>query len=251
MGVQETETDVSANIGAARFVERLETYRSALELAKIRRYFKTGEGQYGEGDTFMGVRMGQVFALAKEFVEMPPAEIEKLLENPIHEVRAGGLSIMDKQARRKKTPESRRRELFDLYLRRIDRINNWDLVDVSCPFVVGGYLFDKPRNVLYELARSGNIWERRTAIVSTSYFIRQGDVDDTFKIAEMLLHDDQDLIHKATGGWLRAAGTKDLQRLLSFLDEHAAVMPRTMLRYAVEHLDEDRRSYYLSLKKVA
>ncbi len=242
---------MSANIGAARFAERLETYRSADELKKIQRYFKTGEGQYGEGDEFIGVRMGQVFALAKEFIEMPPAEIEKLLESPVHEVRAGGLSIMDKQARRKKTPESRRRELFDLYLRRIDRINNWDLVDVSCPFVVGGYLFDKPRDVLYELARSANIWERRTAIVSTSYFIRQGDVADTFKIAEMLLEDDQDLIHKATGGWLRAAGTKDLQRLLSFLDKHAAVMPRTMLRYAVEHLDKDRRSYYLSLKKAA
>lgn len=242
---------MSATIGAARFVERLETFRSADELKKIQRYFKTGEGQYGEGDEFMGVRMGQVFALAKEFIDMPPAEIEKLLESPVHEVRAGGLSIMDKQARRKTTPESRRRELSDLYLRRIDRINNWDLVDVSCPFVVGGNLFDKPRDVLYKLARSANIWERRTAIVSTSYFIRQGDVADTFKIAEMLLHDDQDLIHKATGGWLRAAGTKDPQRLLSFLDEHAAVMPRTMLRYAVEHLDRDRRSYYLSLKKAA
>lgn len=242
---------MEANISAARFVERLETFRSADELKKIQRYFKTGEGQYGAGDEFMGVRMGQVFALAKEFIEMPPAEIEKLLESPVHEVRAGGLSIMDKQARRKKTPESRRRELFDLYLRRIDRINNWDLVDVSCPFVVGGYLFDKPRDVLYELALSENIWERRTAIVSTSYFIRQGDVADTFKIAEMLLHDDQELIHKATGGWLRAAGTKDPQRLLGFLDEHDAVMPRTMLRYAVEHLDRDRRSYYLSLKKAA
>lgn len=243
--------DVEANINAAQFVKQLETHRSADELKKIQRYFKTGEGQYGEGDEFMGVRMGQVFALAKEFVEMSPAEIEKLLESRVHEVRAGGLSIMDKQARRKKTPESRRKELFDLYLRRIDRINNWDLVDVSCPFVVGGYLFDKPRDVLYELARSENLWERRTAIVSTYYFIRQGDVADTFKIAEMLLHDDQDLIHKATGGWLRAAGAKDPLGLLSFLDKHAAVMPRTMLRYAIEHLDEDLRDHYLSLKKAS
>jgi len=243
--------DVEANINAAQFVKQLETHRSADELKKIQRYFKTGEGQYGEGDEFMGVRMGQVFALAKEFVEMSPAEIEKLLESRVHEVRAGGLSIMDKQARRKKTPESRRKELFDLYLRRIDRINNWDLVDVSCPFVVGGYLFDKPRDVLYELARSENLWERRTAIVSTYYFIRQGDVADTFKIAEMLLNDDQDLIHKATGGWLRAAGMKNPQALLNFLDKHAAVMPRTMLRYAIEHLDKDRRDHYLSLKKAS
>ncbi len=193
--------------------------------------------------------MGQVFALAKEFIEMPPAEIEKLLENPIHEVRAGALSIMDKQARSRKTPPERRKELFDLYLRRTDRINNWDLVDVSAPYVVGGYLFDKPRDVLYKLARSKNVWERRTAIVSTYFFIRQGDIDDTFKIAEMLLKDKHDLIHKATGGWLREAGKRDPKRLLSFLEKHAATMPRTALRYAIEHLDRKQREHYLGLKR--
>jgi 3-methyladenine DNA glycosylase AlkD len=155
---------------------------------------------------------------------------------------------MDKQARRKKTPESRRKELFDLYLRRMDRINNWDLVDICAPFVIGGYLFDKPRDVLYRLARSKNMWERRTAIVSTAYFIRQGEVDDTFKIAEMLLGDDQDLIHKATGGWVREAGKSAPERLLSFLDRYAATMPRTALRYAIEHLDKEQRSHYLGLK---
>lgn len=239
-----------AGTSAAEFVEKLESHRSAAELAKIQRYFKSGEGEYGEGDVFMGVRMGQVFALAKEFIDMPPGEIEKLLESPIHEVRAGALSIMDKQARRKKTPESRRKELFELYLRRMDRINNWDLVDVSAAYVVGGYLFDKPRHVLYELARSTNVWERRTAIVSTAYFIRQGDLDDTFEIAEMLLGDSHDLIHKATGGWLREAGRKDRPRLLRFLDEHAPTMPRTTLRYAIEHLDKEQRERYLSMKKV-
>lgn len=237
-------------ISAERFVERLEALRSPEEAEKYRRYFRTGEGQYGEGDVFIGVPMGQVFALAKEFIELPPSEIERLLESPIHEVRAGGLSIMDKQARRKTTPESRRAELFDLYIRRIDRINNWDLVDVSSPYVIGGYLFDKPRDILYELARSKNLWERRTAIVSTSYFIREGDLADTFKVAEMLLDDDHDLIHKATGGWLRAAGKKDRQRLLGFLDEHAATMPRTALRYAIEHLDREQRDHYLSMKQV-
>ena len=236
-------------INSVRFVERLEAHRSPEELKKIQRYFKSGQGEYGEGDVFMGVRMGQVFELAKEFIDMPPQEIEKLLESPVHEVRAGGMSIMDKQARRKKTPDSRRKELFDLYLRRIDRINNWDLVDLGAPFVVGGYLFDKPREILYELARSDNIWERRTAIVSTAYFIRQGEIDDTFRIAEMLLDDDQDLIHKATGGWLRAAGAQDRQRLLSFLDQHAARMPRTALRYAIEHLDKAQREHYLGMKK--
>jgi 3-methyladenine DNA glycosylase AlkD len=238
------------SISAEQFVKKLETHRSPEELKKRQQYFKSGEGQYGEGDEFMGVRMGQVFGLAKEFIEMPPDEIEKLLESPIHEVRAGGLSIMDKQARSKKTPESRRKELFDLYLRRTDRINNWDLVDVSAPYVVGRYLFDKPRDVLYELARSESLWERRTAIVSTSYFIREGDVDDTFKIAEMLLEDDHDLIHKATGGWLREAGKKDPQKLLGFLDKYAATMPRTALRYAIEHLDKEPRAHYLSMKEV-
>jgi 3-methyladenine DNA glycosylase AlkD len=240
-----------AEVSAERFVERLEAHRSPEELEKLRRYFKTGEGDYGEGDEFMGVRMGQVFALAKEFIEMSPGEIEKLLESPLHEVRAGALSIMDKQARRKRTPESRRKELFDLYLRRTDRIDNWDLVDVACPYVVGGYLFDRPRDVLYELARSESLWERRTAIVSTSYFIRQGDVTDTFEIAALLLEDEEDLIHKATGGWLREAGKKDRRRLLSFLDKHAATMPRTALRYATEHLDREQRTHYQNMKKSA
>jgi 3-methyladenine DNA glycosylase AlkD len=156
---------------------------------------------------------------------------------------------MDKQARSKKTSRERRKELYDLYMRRIDRINNWDLVDVCAPYVVGGYLYDKPRDILYTLARSTNMWERRTAIVSTAYFIGQGDVGDTFRIAEMLLGDGEDLVHKATGGWLRAAGTRDRRKLLDFLDLHAAAMPRTALRYAIEHLDPEQRAHYLGRKK--
>ncbi len=238
-------------VNADEFVRRLKAHRSPDELKKIQRYFKSGDGEYGEGDVFIGVRMGQVFALAREFIDMPPSEIEKLLESSTHEVRAGALSIMDKQARRKATPPERRRELFDLYLRRADRINNWDLVDLGAAFVVGGYLFDRPRRVLYKLARSKNVWERRTAIVSTSYFIRQGDTADTFEIAKLLLKDGHDLIHKATGDWLREAGKQDRPRLLAFLDEHAPTMPRTMLRYAIEHLDASQRAHYLGMKAVA
>ena len=241
---------MSTSFNAKQFVERLKVLRSAEELKKIQRYFKSGEGEYGEGDEFMGVRMGQVFALAKEFIEMPPGEIEKLLESQIHEVRAGAMSIMDKQARDKKTSESRRKELYDLYMRRHDRINNWDLVDLGAPYVVGGYLFDKPRAILYKLARSKNMWERRTAIVSTFYFIRKGEIDDTFKIAELLLNDKEDLIHKAAGGWVREAGKQDRQKLIRFLDKYAATMPRTFLRYAIEHLDKKMREHYLSLKKM-
>jgi Predicted DNA alkylation repair enzyme len=244
-------SDMPSGMTAVEFIKKLKTYRSPEELKKIQGYFKTGAGEYGEGDEFMGVRMGQIFALAKEFIEMPLSEIEKLLESSIHEVRVGAVSIMDWQARSKKTPEGRRKELFDLYIRRHDRINNWDLVDRSAPYVVGGYLVDKPRDVLYKLARSKNVWERRTAIVSTYYFVRLGDVTDTFKIAEMLLNDDQDLIHKATGGWVREAGKKDPQKLLDFLDKYAATMSRTALRYAIEHLDKKQRDHYMGLKKAA
>src|SRR5687767_1108852 len=185
-------TDTSAK----RFVKRLKALRSPEEAKKLQRYFKTGKGEYGEGDKFIGVRMGHLFALAKEFIDMPPGEIEKLLESSIHEVRAGGCSIMAKQATSKKTPESRRKELYDLYLRRHDRINNWDLVDLAAAYVIGGYLFDKPREILYQLARSKNVWERRTAIYSTYYFLRLGQLDDTFQIAEILIYDDHDLIQK-------------------------------------------------------
>ena len=236
---------MSPDIRAEQFVKRLNALRSSAQREQYQRAFK-----HGEGNEFLGVRMGQVFALAKEFMALPLNEIEQLLESPIHEVRVGAVSIMDFQARSKKTLEARKKELFDLYIKRHDRINNWDLVDRSAPYVVGGYLFDKPRAILYKLARSKNIWERRTAIVSTGYFIRKGDIADTFKIAEMLLKDDQDLIHKATGWMLRAAGGVERPKLLSFLDQHAATMPRVALRYAIEHFDKKQRDHYLGMKKV-
>ena len=233
-------------VTARQFTQRLKAHSSPEEREKLLRYFKNTDG-----DQFIGVRMGQLFSLAKEFIDMTPDEIEKLLDSKIHEVRAGGCSIMDKQARLKKTTPERRKELYDLYLRRHDRINNWDLVDVCAIHVIGGYLFDKPRKVLYKLARSKNMWERRTAIVSTAYFIRQRDLDDAFAISEILLKEKEDLVHKATGWMLRFAGDKDKARLLSFLDAYAATMPRVALRYAIEKLDRKQRDHYLSLKKRA
>jgi 3-methyladenine DNA glycosylase AlkD len=243
---------MSSEMNANEFLKRLEALRSpkvaTLALADSARESHDHLASGGD-DVILGVRMGQVFALAREFVDMPLAEIEKLLENPIHEARVGAVSIMDFQARSKKTTEARRKELFDLYINRHDRINTWDLVDRSAPYVVGGYLFDKPRKILYKLARSKNMPERRTAIVSTGYFIRQGDVDDTFKVAEILINDEQDLIHKATGWMLRAAGGVDRQKLLDFLDTYAASMPRTTLRYATEHFDKKQRDRYMGMKK--
>lgn len=228
---------------ADEFLKKLKTLRSS-EVAQSHSHLASDDE-----DLILGVRMGQVFALAKEFMGMPLDEIEKLLESPIHEARVGAVSIMDFQARSRKTTETRRRELFDLYINRHDRINTWDLVDRSAPYVIGSYLFEKPRKILYKLARSKNMPERRTAIVSTGFFIRQADVNDTFKLAEILINDDEDLIHKATGWMLRAAGDVDQQKLLAFLDKYAASMPRVTLRYATEHLDKKQRMAYLELKR--
>ncbi len=194
------------------------------------------------------VGMGQIFALAKTCMDMPPAEIEALLESPNHLAKVGAVSVMDFQARDRKTPAERRRALFDLYLRRHDRIDTWDLVDRSAIWVVGEHLRDKPRDVLYDLARSERPMERRTAILSTFAFIRHGDLDDAYRIAELLLDDDEDLVHKAVGWMLREAGKRDEARLLAFLDRHAATMPRVMLRYAIEKLDRAIAERYRAMK---
>ena len=192
--------------------------------------------------------MRMVFALAKNHMAMEPAEIEVLLDDADHDRRVGAVSIMDFQARSGRTSEERRQALYDLYLRRHDRIDTWDLVDRSAPWVVGGYLHTRSREPLYRLARSERWFERRTAIVATYHFIRQGDVGDTFGIAELLADDPHDLVQKAVGGWVREAGKRDADRLHRFLDGHAATMPRTALRYAVEHLDPDLRRHYLGLR---
>jgi 3-methyladenine DNA glycosylase AlkD len=194
------------------------------------------------------VPMRDLFALAKSFIDMDVTDIEVLLEDSAHDTRVGAVSIMDWKARRKATGDAERRALYELYLRRHDRIDNWDLVDRSAPYVVGGYLADRPRDVLRRLARSESQWERRSAIVATYYFIRQGDLDDTFDIAEILVNDPEDLVQKAVGGWIREAGKRDEARLVEFLDRHAATMPRTALRYAVERFDDETRKHYLSLR---
>lgn len=232
-------------LNADEFLKKLKALRSAT-IAKSHGHLASDDD-----DAILGVRMGQVFALAKEFMDMELDEVETLLESPFHEARVGAVSIMDFQARSKKTPDTRRKELFDLYIRRHDRINTWDLVDRSAPHVIGGYLFDKPRKILYKLARSKRMAERRTVIVSTLYFIGKGDVDDSFKLAEIMLLDKEDLIHKANGWALRFAGDKDRKRLIQFLDEYASTMPRMTLRYATEHFDKKLRDRYLNMKKDA
>jgi len=193
------------------------------------------------------MRMGEIFSLAAEFVDMPIDEIDVLLCSPAHHQRIGALSIMGKQFTRKSTTDQRRRELYDLYLRRTDYINTWDLVDLSGHHIIGGYLVDKPRTVLYDLARSDRWWERRLAIFATLHFVRKADLDDTFAIAEILVNDSEEFVNKAVGGLLREAGKKDQDRLIAFLDQYAATAPRVTLRYAIEHLDPNLRQHYLGL----
>jgi 3-methyladenine DNA glycosylase AlkD len=230
---------------ARGFIAALEQLADARNIPEVRRYFHPDANARSAGNKILGVTFGKIFAVAKQFADMPLAEVEKLLESPYYEVRMGAVSVMDFQARAKRTTPAQRKALFDLYIRRHDRINNWDLVDRASPHVVGGYLADKPRAVLNRLARSRNPWERRTAIVSTWYFIRAGELDDTFRIASVLARDEHELVQKAVGSWLREAGKRDQARLVQFLDTHAAKMPRTMLRYAVEKLPAPVRAKML------
>lgn len=218
--------------------------RTPEDIAFIGRFFKSYKGGYSEGDVFIGATVPLIRAVCKKYKSMALAEIEKALESPTHETRLAAVIIMVNQA--KKASPQHKKALFDLYLRRTDRINNWDIVDASCRDVVGEYLLDKPKGILYELARSDSLWERRIAMVSTWAFIRQGQVDDTFKMAALLLTDKHDLIHKAVGWMLREAGKKVGQApLKAWLDKYYKHMPRTALRYAIEHFDPATRQNYL------
>lgn len=233
-------------MNSKQFVKTLQSWQSDKESEKISRYFDAD----GKDNKIIGVRMKKIFDLAKENTNMPLDEIERLLESPYYEARMGAVSIMDFQARQKSMGEENNKKLFDLYLNRHDRINTWDFVDRAAIRVIGKYLYEyqKPRDILYELAKSDNVWERRTAIVSTGYFLRKGETRDTFNIAEILVNDDHDLIHKAVGSWIRHAGKQDEQKLLDFLEEHAADMPRPMLTTAIEKLTKEQKKYFRNKK---
>lgn len=229
---------------AKEFIKELSKLKSEKELNKAEKFFK---GNDGKTKSF-GVKFGDVFKLAKKFRLMNLDEINELLDSDYYEVRMGAVSIMDYQAREKKLPENRRKELYELYLNRHDRLNNWDFVDRASYNVIGRYLEDKPRDILYELAKSDNVWERRTAIVSTYHFIKSAELEDTFKVAEILINDKYELINKAVGSWIREAGKKDENKLKIFLDKYASTMPRVTLKYAVEKLDKETKEYYMKLK---
>lgn len=212
--------------------------------ANLARFFKTGEGQYGYGDVFLGVTVPEIRAIVKKYYDLPLVDIVRLLHSPEHEFRLAALLLL--VARFKRASSSEQKRIYALYCANTKWINNWDLVDLSAEHIVGAYLRGKSTAPLYRLARSKNLWERRIAIVATFHYIKKREPDETLRIATMLLGDCHDLIHKATGWMLREVGKRCGERTLcNFLDVHRATMPRTMLRYSIERLPEGVRKHYL------
>jgi 3-methyladenine DNA glycosylase AlkD len=209
----------------------------------MRRFFKTGPGQYGEGDRFLGVKAGPLRRLASECRPLPLGEAGKLLGSAFHEARMLALLVL--VGAFEKGDGASRKAIYDLYLASTARVNNWDLVDASAPPIVGGFLAERGRRPLTRLAGSPSLWERRIAVVATLHFIRRDDFADTLRLAGLLLGDREDLIHKAVGWMLREVGKRDQAMLEGFLSGHCRQMPRTMLRYALERLPEARRRQYL------
>ena len=207
------------------------------------RFFKTGKGEYGEGDIFLGIRVPLLRKLVKKYRGISITEVRKLLHSKFHEERL--LAVLMLVQLFKSGDESVQKQVYDLYLENTEFINNWDIVDISASNIVGAHLYEKDKAPLYDLVQSKNLWERRISIISTFYFIRQNEFDDTLKIAKILLNDKEDLIHKAVGWMLREVGKREIEFEEEFLQEHYKIMPRTMLRYAIEKFPETSRKMYL------
>jgi 3-methyladenine DNA glycosylase AlkD len=222
---------------------RLQKIGNKKHAAVSQRFFKTGPGEYGEGDIFIGIRVPVLRKLVKEYKDLPVSEIKILLRSPIHEERL--LAILLFVRTFEKGNDDIKKTIYDLYLKSTEFINNWDLVDTSAEHIVGQYLMDKSKRPLYRLTKSKNLWERRIAIMATFHFVKRHEFSETLKISNMLLADRHDLIHKATGWMLREIGKRDLETEEIFLKEHYKKMPRTMLRYAIEKFPEKKRQRYL------
>ncbi|HNX23867.1 MAG TPA: DNA alkylation repair protein [Spirochaetota bacterium] len=207
-------------------------------------FFKTGKGQYGEGDIFIGIRVPDQRKTAKLFFDTELHEIEKLLDDPIHECRLTALLILIEKF--SKSDDIKKKEIVEFYLSKTSRINNWDLVDLSSHQILGNYYYSRDREILYKLVQSSSLWEQRIAVVSTYYFIKRNDFKEILTFSEMLLDHKHDLIHKATGWMLRETGKMDLKILKKFLNKNHRAMPRTMLRYAIEKLDETEKAVYMA-----
>ncbi len=223
----------------------LRLYASTDKAKILMRFFKTGVGQYGEGDKFLGVVVPDIRIVVKQYRDTSIDTMVGLLHSPFHEERMTGLLLM--VHRFTHAGEAERKQIYTLYLSNTKYINNWDLVDLTAPHIVGGYLYGKDLSILVALAQSKSLWERRIAIIATFHFIYKGETKPTMDIATLLLHDKHDLIHKAVGWMLREVGKRCSERTLcDFLDMHRATMPRTMLRYAIERLDKEKRQLYMT-----
>ncbi len=208
--------------------------------ANYARFFKTGKGEYGEGDKFLGMRVGTIRKAAKEYKDLPLEDVEKLLQGEYHEFRLAALFILVDQF------EKYPRKVVSTYLKNTKYVNNWDLVDSSAHKILGRYLENRDRKTLYKLANSKDLWEKRISIISCFWFIKDSDFEDALKISEILLHDSHDLIHKAVGWVLREIGKKDQDVEEEFLKKYHQEMPRTMLRYSIEKFSDERRKFYMS-----
>ena len=241
---------MNENLSTPLLLREMLSLRNDEEARGLMRFFKTGKGQYGEGDHFLGIRVPATREMVKRlWRETTMQDLEQCIQSPWHEVRLAALLVLIQQFKHNKKRPDRQRECIDFYLRHTERINNWDLVDLSCYELLGTWLLDKDRTILYDLARNGKtIWEQRIGIVSTMQFLRNNQLNDTYAIADILLHHTHDLIHKAVGWLLREAGKRDEKRLIDYLNERHSTMPRTMLRYAIERLPEDIRRQYLQRK---
>ncbi len=235
------------NITYQSLVRELKSLANPKKAQTYQRFFKTGPGEYGEGDIFLGIDVGTQRKIAKKYKELGMQDVKKLLTSPIHEYRFTAVILLN--IKFNKASEKEHKRIVNFYLKNRRFINNWDLVDSSAEKLLGKYLLKKDRHILYEYAVSDNLWDKRIAIIATHAFIKEGKYGDTLKISKMLLKDDHDLIHKAVGWMLREVGKKDEKVLTKFLDNHTLDMPRTMLRYSIERFPEKKRKYYLHMKR--
>ena len=233
----------------SNLLKEIEENKDEEKAKLLQGFFKTGKGQYGEWDVFYGLMMPKQRKLVKKYYnKLNFLDIETMLQSPVHEIRNIWLLILVEKFKDKKISEKEKKDIFSFYMSHTKAINNWDLVDLTAPYIVWLSLLDGDRSVLFDLVRSDSLWERRIAVLATFAFIRNRDFDDILKLASMLLDDKHDLMHKAVWWMLREVGKKDEKTLTVFLDKYTTRMPRTMLRYSIERLDKTKKEYYMKLR---
>lgn len=229
---------------ATQLKKEIRSYKNAEQAKNLEWFFKTGKGEYGEGDKFLGIKNPVIRKIIKNYFAIDLPDLSSLIQSKFHEERLAALLILVRKYQKAKVAEEQS-AIYNYYRKNMQCVNNWDLVDLSAPIVIGQHLFERDRKILYQWAKSNDIWYRRIAMLATFYFIRNDDFTDALKIAEILLQDKHDLIHKAAGWMLREIGKRDLPAEEKFLQKYYKVMPRTMLRYAIEKFPEKKRQVYL------